>query len=314
MKLYKKLRNSDIGTLVRKEYWRYRGKREYEKLGDYGLICKNYLKLGRELNLKNPQRYTEKLQWLKLFYRDERMPICSDKYLVRRYLIDNEFGYLLNDLIASYTNVDDLNVDSLPKSFVIKASHGSAWNLIVRDKNEINWKIWKKIMRSWMKQDLSWFGAEWNYAGLTPRIIVEKYLEDDSGELRDYKIICTNGVPRFMQIDENRATDHKRVYVDENGNSIPMDDNQHSNHPKIVFGENQKKMFELAAALSKDFPNVRVDFYECNDRIIFGEMTFFGGSGFYSFTPDEWDYHWGKLLELPEPNYNLELYRILANN
>lgn len=310
MKIYKRLRNSDIGMLVRKEYWRIRGKREYEKLGDYGLICKMYSKLGHNLNLKDPQRYTEKLQWLKLFYRDDKMPVCSDKYFVRQYLIDNGFGYLLNELIASYTNVDDIDIDFLPKSFVIKGSHGSGWNLIVHDKDKINWVIWKKIMRSWMKQDLSWFGAEWNYANPTPRIIVEKYLEDDSGALRDYKIICANGEPKYFQIDESRYTNHKWVFTDLDGNPLPMTQGfTMGNLEHITFTDTQRKMIDIARELSKPFINVRVDFYECNGKIYFGELTFFDGSGFFNFKPDEWDFIWGGNITLPEPNHNLELYK-----
>lgn len=310
MILFDTLRHSDLGVLVRREYWRIRGRREYDHLGDYGLICKLYSKLGLELNLKDPQRYTEKLQWLKLFYRDDIMPICSDKYLVRNYLKENGYDYLLNELIASYTDVKDIDIESLPNSFVIKASHGSGWNLIVKDKSKINWYIWKKIMRSWMKQDLSWFGAEWNYANPTPRIIVEKYLEDDSGSLRDYKIICANGEPKYFQIDESRFTNHKWAFTDLDGNLLPMTQGYSMGGlTEIKFTDIQYQMIKIARELSKPFINVRVDFYECNGKIYFGELTFFDGSGFFNFQPDEWDYIWGKNITLPAPNYNLELYQ-----
>lgn len=312
MSIKEKIRNSDAGIFARREYWRYKGKKQYEQLSDYEHICKLYSKLGRKLNLKNPHRYTEKLQWLKLFYRNDLMPIVSDKYEVRKYLEDKGYGYLLNELIAVYENVDEINIDELPDQFVIKASHGSGWNLIVKDKSQVNWFWWKKIMRSWLKQNLSWFGREWNYANQKPRLIVEKYLEDDSGELRDYKIICLNGEPQFMQIDQNRSTNHIRIYVDENGQIVDMDDSQkHHGIFKVPFGDNQRKMFELARELSQPFPNVRIDFYEHNGKIYFGEFTFFGGSGFYSFEPDEWDYTWGEKLLLPVANYNLNLLRTI---
>lgn len=304
-----KLRSSDLGVLARREYWRLRGKREYRTISDYEFICNKYAKLGRELNLANPSRYTEKLQWLKLFYRNEYMPIVSDKYEVREYLEAGGYGYLLNDLIAVYEDVDDFDVEPLPDRFVLKAAHGSGWNLIVTDKKSVNWHIWKKIMRSWMSQNLAWFGREWNYECQKPRLIVERYLEDDSGELRDFKIICLNGKPQFMQIDENRATNHKRMYINPDGSLLKMGDSQdHNEMPRVELGKIQLEMFRLAEMLSGPFPNVRVDFYACNDRIYFGEMTFFGGSGFYSFEPDEWDFVWGEKLQLPEPNWNLELY------
>lgn len=300
--------NSPQGILARREYWRHRGKREFESVGDYDYIRRRYAKLGRRLDLANPRRYTEKLQWLKLFYRDPLIPVASDKYEVRAYLESLGHGRLLNELIAVYDDADDVDVGVLPESFVLKAAHGSGWNLIAKDKSEVDWFWWKRIMRSWMKQDLEWFGREWNYGFQKPRIIVEKYLEDDSGELRDYKVVCMNGKPMFMQIDESRSTDHKRMYIDCEGNALSMGDSQnHNRKPRVEIGGMQRRMFDLAKELSRPFPNVRVDFYDCNGRIYFGEFTFFGGSGFYSFEPDEWDYTWGEHLQLPEPNWNLGL-------
>lgn len=299
-------------VLLRREYWRHRGLHELQKYDDYTHIKMNYKKLGRDLNLVNPQRYTEKLQWIKLFLRDELSPICSDKYEVRQYLSERGYAYLLNDLIAVYESVDEFDPSTLPERFVLKASHGSGWNLIVKDKSKINWFWWKRIMRSWLKQNLYWFGREWNYQNQKPRIIVEKYLEDDSGELRDFKIICLNGEPQFIQIDENRSTNHKRVYVDCEGKQLPMNESHgYSGEITVEFDDIRREMVRLAKELSKPFVNVRVDFYECGGKIYFGELTFFGGSGYYSFSPDEWDYTIGAKLKLPEPNHNLELYNKL---
>lgn len=311
----KKIMKNPVCYLARREYWRIRGAKEYQKYDDYSFIRMQYKTLGRELNLVDPQRYTEKLQWLKLFYRNKLMPICSDKYEVRQYLTERGYGYLLNNLIAVYDRVEDFDPSVLPDRFVIKATHGSGWNLIVKDKNNVNWFWWKKIMRSWLKQDLSWFGREWNYHEQKHRIVVEKYLEDDSGELRDYKIFCFNGKPTYIQMDENRSTNHKRIYTDVLGNHLEMGDSQgHNTDFSVSFTEIHKEMVQLAAKLSKPFPNVRVDFYECDGKIYFGEMTFFDGSGFFSFNPDHWDFVWGEQVHLPEPNYNLELLNKLRNN
>ncbi|MBQ6381838.1 MAG: hypothetical protein IJJ41_09625 [Clostridia bacterium] len=295
---------------IRLECWRLHAKAQLKRYDDYTFICKMYKKYcGKELNLANPTRYTEKLQWLKLFYRNELMPIVSDKYEVRKYLEDNGYGWMLNELIAVYDNVDDIDVATLPERFVLKAAHGSGWNLIVKDKTQVNWHIWKKIMKSWMKQNLYWFGREWNYESQKPRIVIEKYLEDDSGELRDYKIICMNGKPAFMQIDQNRSTNHKRVYVDTDGKPLNFGDSlEENNLAGFEFGELQKRMIEIAKELSKPFPMVRVDFYACNGSIVFGELTFFGGSGFFKFNPDSMDKELGAGIILPQPNYNLELY------
>ena len=309
-----KLKRSAPGVLARREYWRIRGAHDFKKYDDYTYINKLYRKLGRELNLADPKRYTEKLQWLKLFWRDDLAPICSDKYEVRKYLEDKGYAYLLNDLIAVYETVDDFDITALPERFVLKASHGSGWNLIVKDKSKVNWFWWKKIMRSWMKQNLYWFGREWNYKDQKPRLIVEKYLEDSSGELRDYKIFCMNGTPCFIQIDENRSTNHKRVYVDCEGRPLPMkDSHSHGTDISATFGSVQQEMLRIAEQLSKPFPNVRVDFYECGGKIYFGELTFFDGSGFYSFEPDRADFILGDMIQLPAPNYNLEFYKKIHN-
>lgn len=313
---WKRIKKKPPIIWLRKEYWRHRAQREMKKYSDYEFLKLHYRReLGRELNLIEPKRYTEKLQWLKLFWRNDAAPICSDKYMVREYLQQRGYGHLLNELIAVYESADQVDPEKLPQQFVLKAAHGSGWNMIVKDKSTVNWFWWKKIMRSWMKQNLYWFGREWNYEKQTPRIVVEKYLEDDSGELRDYKIICTNGEPRFFQIDENRATNHKRMYVDCEGKLMDFCDTfGYGDIKKIPFSDAQRQMVEIARDLCKPFPYVRVDFYECNGKIFFGEMTYFTHSGFIAFEPDEMDYILGDMIELPEPNYNIALYNKIKEN
>ena len=294
------------------EYKRFKWSLTYKLQSDHSSICKQYKKTcKKEIDLKNPQRFTEKLQWLKLFYRDDNMTAASDKYAVREYLNNLGYGELLNELIAVYDNVDDIDVDALPERFVLKASHGSGWNLIVKDKSTVDWKRQKRIMKSWLKQNLAWFGREWNYAGQKPRIIIEKYLEDDSGDLKDFKFFCYNGVPHFVQVDRDRFGVHKQTYFDMEWNKLNIITGN------VPVDEECPKMFEemkkIAAELSKPFPHVRVDFYNVDDKIYFGEFTYFDGSGFYLFEPDEYDFEWGSKLQLPEPNHNLELYEKIKN-
>lgn len=297
------------------EYKRFKWSLTYKFQSDYSFICRQYKKeCKREIDLKNPQRFTEKLQWLKLFYRDSSMTAASDKYAVREYLNNLGYGELLNELIAVYDNVDDIDVDALPERFVLKASHGSGWNLIVKDKSTVDWKRQKRIMKSWLKQNLAWFGREWNYAGQKPRIIIEKYLEDDSGELRDFKFFCFNGEPQVLEVDELRMTNHKRLYADIEGNIFPMYDAPDMQQLKnFEIKEIHREMTKLAREISKPFPHARVDFYECNGKIYFGEITFFDSSGFIVYEPDEYDFIFGKDLELPKPNHNLDLYRKIHN-
>lgn len=275
---------------------------------DYEYIKKMYRNAtNRDLNLKNPERLTEKLQWLKLFYRDERIEQCSDKYLVRDYIAQKGHGDLLNECYGIYDNANKIDFDSLPEKFVMKATHGSGWNLVVNDKSKVNWFIWKRIFNCWLKQNLYVFGREWNYKNLKPRIIIEKYLEDDSGELRDYKVICFNGKPNFMQIDQNRASDHKRTYITVDGEIMDMNDG-YPLIPDFTLEEIHNKIFKIAEDFADLSSYVRVDFYIANSKIYMGEITFFGASGFYTFSPDKCDVELGRQIVLPEPNNNLPLY------
>ena len=270
---------------------------------------------GRELDLSDPKRMMEKLQWLKLFWRNEEMVITADKYAVRDYIQKMGYGEMLNDIIGVYDSVDDIDFDKLPNKFVLKATHGSGWNFICRDKSKENIFWWKKTINSWMKRNLYWYGREWNYEKIKPRIIIEKYLEDSSGGLTDYKISCFSGKPLNMQVDIGRYGEHKRCFVSDKGEILPFDNGSFGARlEEFEFSDVHRKMFEIAKVLCKDYPYIRVDFYYCDGKIYFGELTYFVGSGFSRFDPDEYDYIYGKEIVLPEPNYNLDLYNRIMNS
>lgn len=280
-----------------------RQNRLIKKYSDLELITKLYKAgTGRDVDLVNANRYTEKLQWLKLYYRDKKMEMCADKYLVREYIRKKGYEYILNDVIGVWDNVDHINISELPQKFVLKATHGSGMNLIVKDKSNINWFIWKKIMKLWLKQNIFIEGREWVYENLKPKIICEKYMEDLSGELKDYKLICSRGNILFIQVDSNRFTNHQQTYYDTKWNKLPFTTGESSTEEEEP--KNLSKMIEIASELSKDFSTVRVDLYNLNGKIYFGELTFFGASGFYSFEPDEYDKYWGGKVTLPKANYN----------
>lgn len=302
MTIKARIKNVPWVLLLWNEKRRIQAKHYMKKYDDLTAIKMMYKKsTGNELSLDDPRRFTEKLQWLKLFYRNKRIPICTDKYLVRKYLQDLGYGFLLNELIGVYKDVREIDFDKLPNQFVLKATHGSGWNLICSNKTKINWFWWKKIINSWMKQNLYIYGREWNYNEIKPKIIIEKYLEDDSGELRDYKVFCFNGEAKYLQIDENRFSNHKRTYIDVDGNIMGINDG-YPQIPNIKMNTIPKDIFEIANNISKPFPHARIDFYICNNTIYFGEITFFDGSGFCKMNPDIYDYIFGKLLVLPEAN------------
>lgn len=282
-----------------------RAHKERSTLSDIECINKLYKKYSNHLpNIENPTTFSEKMQWMKLHYRNHLMPIVGDKYTVRDYLTDKGYEYLLNDIIAVYDDVKDINIDDLPNQFVMKASHSSGWNLVVKDKNKLYWPIWMLHFRYWLTHDIEWNGREWHYGKMKPRIICEKYLEDKSGGLMDYKFFCFNGEPKFLQINIDRflPTSTQNYYdLDFHllpfGKSLPHNPNAKIEKPTLF-----EEMIKVARELCKPFPYVRIDFYEANNKLYFGEFTFFPCSGMPDFIPSEWDAKVGEMLTLPEAN------------
>ena len=228
------------------------------------------------------------------------MEKCADKIDVREYVRSCGFGSCLNDVFGVYSKINDIDVRKLPSKFVIKAAHGSHMNIIVKDKKEINWFKAKLMMQSWLMQDIYWSGREWVYKNLKKRILVEKYLEDESGELRDYKFFCFNGEPCYMQYDCGRYSGrHIRNYYDMDLKLLSIQD---SMTEMVDVGlplevDSFKKMKNIAKTLSSPFQFVRVDLYLVKQHIYFGEMTFFDGGGYSGFD-EETDMEFGKKWKL----------------
>lgn len=256
---------------------------------------------GRKLNLQNPITYNEKLQWLKLYDRNPLYTNLVDKYEVRTFISEKIGNEYLIPVIGVYNSAEEINWESLPDKFVLKCTHGSGTNIICLDKSKLNIDLAKEKLNKWMKKSWYWYGREWPYKNVTPRIICEKYMVDESGkELKDYKVFCFNGSPKIIQVDFNRFKGHKRNLYDTDWNYIHASI-QEPTDPNTVIKKPEKldKMLELARLLSKDFAHVRVDFYSINDRIYFGEMTFYHGAGFQKFTPESLGVKMGNWIKLP---------------
>ena len=283
-----------------------RGCAERETMSDLDCINKLYKQYsGKFPNLETPTLFSEKMQWMKLHYRNELMPLVGDKYTVRQYLQEQGYCYLLNELIAVYDDVKQFNPDELPQQFVLKASHASGWNLIVKDKSKINWHIWRKHFQYWLTHDIEWNGREWHYAEMKPRIVCEKYLEDESGALMDYKFFCFDGEPRFLQVNVGRGTARStQNYYDLNWQLLPFGKSQpHNPNLSVERPSHFDEMVQLARELTKPFPYVRFDLYEAQGKIYFGEFTFFPCSGMPDFIPSEYDAVVGQMLKLPQANH-----------
>jgi len=258
---------------------------------------------GKTPNLDNPKTFSEKLQWMKLYYHNPLMTVCADKVEVRDYLIGEGYKNLLSNVIKVYDSISDFKIKELPDKFVVKATHGSGWNLICTSKNNINWFWWKKIMNIWLHNNIFWPGREWPYKSMKPRLIVEEFLTDSSGQLMDYKFFCFNGKVHFVQANKGRETkNHAQNFYDLDWNIQPFGKDLIPRPDISIKAPTKlKEMIAIAEDLVGEFPFVRVDFYEVNGKVIFGEMTFYPKSGLPDFTPIEYDAILGDLLVLPKP-------------
>lgn len=259
---------------------------------------------GRKLNLKNPTRFTEKLQWYKLNYRKPVMTQCADKYEVRDYVASKGYGEILVPLYEVYNNVNEINFSELPDSFVLKTTNGSHTNLLCDDKAKLDIDSIKEELNSWLQDRTVKAGREWPYYNIKARIISEKYLEKDkNNDLVDYKFICFEGKVAYVFVNSERDSENGIKF------GIYSKDFKHLPYRRkglrdtddkiIIKPKNYEKMIEITENLSKCFPHVRVDLYNVDGKIYFGEMTFFHGSGYVDFEPDEFDYTLGESFRLP---------------
>jgi len=265
---------------------------------------------GRKLHLKNPTRYTEKLQLYKLYYRNPLMLRCTDKYEVRGVIEEMGYGDILIPLIGIFNKPEDINFSSLPNEFVAKTTDGGGGNqvLICRDKTNLSRDDFYKRLCEWMSSPKGKnAGREWAYEnGYPRRIIIEKLIKTDKvKDLPDYKFYCFNGIPIYCQLIGNRSSKETIDFYDMNWNHMPFRglnpvcENASTATPKP---NNFEKLKEIAAKLSKEYPFVRVDLYSIGDEAYFGELTFYPASGFGHFTPDMWDKKLGELIDIEKFN------------
>lgn len=306
MSIKSKIRSSLYGLLLINRLHERQNKKNLKKYSDEDQILRWYQsKSGGKLpNLEDPQTFSEKQQWYKLNDKNPLMAQCADKYDVREYIQACGYESLLNEIYGIYDDVEDLPIETLPKNFVIKGTHGSGFNLIVKDKKTVKWKMWNKIMKSWLRQDIYWSGREWVYKDLKRRLVIEKYLEDESGGLLDYKFFCFNGQPRFMQLEVGRYTaNNTRNFYDMDWNLLPFGkDLEHNPNILVEKPESFEEMKEIAKKLSKPFSFVRVDLYQVGGKIYFGEMTFFPAGGAPDFRPIEYDKIVGDMWDIGKNN------------
>jgi hypothetical protein len=266
---------------------------------------KEYLKLdyrttiGRKLDLKHPITYNEKLQWLKLNDRRPEYTKYVDKFEVQSHIRETIGEQYLIPLLGLYNSVEEIDWGSLPDRFVIKCTHGSGTNIICTDKNKLDIEEAKKKLNRWMNRSWYWYGREWPYKNISPRIICQEFISDTGKTPDDYKVLCFNGKAKFIEVHMDRFSDHRQDLYDEEWNKVSII--QGETPSELVYGKPAcfEEMMRLSEKLAADMYHVRIDWFVVNERLYFGEITFYDGAGFYAFDEEEDDRMMGNLIHLP---------------
>ncbi|MCK0160272.1 ATP-grasp fold amidoligase family protein [Allomuricauda sp. F6463D] len=257
---------------------------------------------GKKLNLENPVDFNQKIQWYKLYYRPKILSQLVDKYEVRDYVKEKVGEQYLNELIGVYNRPNMINFSELPNKFVLKATHGYHFNILVNDKSQLNLTKTKLLLYKWLsKNQYKRGGLEWAYKYAKPRLIVEKYLEEIGKEdINDYKFFCFDGEPKLLHVDIDRGTEHSRAYYDMDWNKLPVYQERFGCiEGEVEQPENFQEMIAVVKKLAEGFPFVRVDLYNLNKTIIFGEMTFYPADGRMEFIPEEYNKIIGDYFTIP---------------
>ncbi len=263
-----------------------------------------YIKTGRKLDLNNPKRYSEKIQWYKLYYRNPIMHKCVDKLKVRDFIKEKGLSNILNELYGVYNKAEDIKFDDLPQKFVIKTTlGGGGLNVFIcNDKKKLDYQTTIQILNTWLKNNpKKSYGREWAYEGGTNKLIIEKLIDNDGKELIDYKFFCFNGKISYVYVitERDMGKSAKLGIYDASFKKIDAyrQDEKRQDY-QVKKPKNYDKMCDYAQKISKDFPHARVDFYNVNGNIIFGEITFYDGSGYMKYDPDSFDFEMGRNMKL----------------
>ena len=255
----------------------------------------------KKLNLNTPTTFNEKLCWLKLreFPKNPQVIRCTDKYLVHNYIQEKGYKELLVKIIGVWEKTEDINWESLPNRFVLKCTHGCAYNIICTDKDTLDKKQAIKKLNTWLKEDFGLVSGEPHYSKIQRRIVCEEFLE---GELKDYKFFCFNGIPRFYYVAITPNGDFHNMRCDffwpngEPADFYRLDHKRFESLPEMP--NNLEQMLKIAKKLSEDFPFVRVDLMNVNNKLYFSELTFTPSAGIMPLAPDNADARIGEWLDL----------------
>lgn len=268
------------------------------------LSIKYRMSNGTKLNLEDPKTYNEKLQWQKIHDRNPLYPALTDKYAVRDFIADTIGKKYVVPLVGVYDNVSAIDVAALPSSFVLKPTHTSGDVLFCKDKATFDWEKANNLMNSWLSNNYYWYDREWPYKEIQPRIICEEMIKTSDGNPpRDYKIFCFDGEPKMAFVASDRSNGTKFDFFDIEWERLPLKQHYPNSTYDIPKPGKWDEMLEIARKLSVGFPQVRVDLYvDADEKILFGELTFFHFSGFEPFEPASYDQLLGSWVQLPKGN------------
>ncbi len=290
------VKNHEIRKQMQYDFFRGLPEEKYKEA-----LCEWYFsRMGRRLNLDDPKTFNEKIQWMKLYDNTQLKTTLTDKVAVREWITEKIGEQYLIPCLGVWDEFEQIDFDTLPDQFVLKANHGSGWNLIVKNKETFCKEDAAKKFRDWLSRNYAWHGLELHYKGIVPKIFAEEYIENTEGDLCDYKFLCFDGKIKYAWIDMQRFTDHRRNIYDSDWNEQDFSIDYPKSLIHIEKPEHFETMKEIAGVLSTGFPLVRVDLYQIDNKIYFGEMTFTCGNGENKFCPEEYDLVLGKQIKLPD--------------
>jgi len=260
-----------------------------------------WIVLHKKLNLKNPQTFNEKIQWLKLYEYPKNQLVVNgaDKYAVREYIAAKGYGDKLVPLLGVWDRAEDIDWDKLPDRFVLKCNHGCAYNIVVSDKSKLDKTATIRKLNKWLKEDFGAFNVEIHYSEIKHHVITcEEFLGES---ITDYKFFCFNGEPYCIYVSNDLIHDRQAqigfFYLD--GKKMPLHREDYTDISEITLPPFYDEMKKAAEDLCKEFSFVRVDFFIANNTWYFAELTFTPSGGMMPFNPEKYDGEWGKMLKLP---------------
>lgn len=257
--------------------------------------------IGKKLNLERPTSFNEKLQWLKIYDRNPKYTQLVDKNAVKKIVADKIGNQYVIPTLGVYRTFDDIDFSLLPDCFVMKCTHDSGSSIVCKNKNALDKKAAKRVLNKALKRNFYYFGREWPYKNVCPSIIVEQYMNDNEhDDLLDYKFMCFNGKVKCSFVCSDRRSERGLAvdFYDREWKHMPFQRHYRNVGYEIEKPRNYELMVRLAEKLSRNIPFVRVDFYEIEGRVYFGELTFFPGNGMEEFTPERYDRVLGDMLDI----------------